>query len=80
MPLAATHRNFKRNRCLGDGSDSQLRARLAARAERSGAEWGGVGHAAVRKCIMEHSGLGPPSVVRLKIVGNQNNNTIVQRH
>lgn len=40
MPLAATHRNFKRNRCLGDGSDSQLRARLAARAERSGAEWG----------------------------------------
>jgi len=43
MPLAATHRNFKRNRCLGDGSDSQLRARLAARAERSGAEWGGVG-------------------------------------
>ena len=79
MPLAATHRNFKRNRCLGDGSDSQLRARLAARAKRSGAEWGGVGHAAVRKCIMEHSGLGPPSGVLLKIVGNQNNNTIVQK-
>jgi len=80
MPLAATHRNFKRNRCLGDGSDSQLRARLAARAKRSGAEWGGVGYVAVRKRIMGHSGLGPPSVVRLKIVGNQNNSTIVQRH
>ena len=47
MPLAATHRNFKRNRCLGDGSDSQLRARLAARAKRSGAEWGGVGRSGV---------------------------------
>ena len=44
------------------------------------AEWGGVGYVAVRKRIMGHSGLGPPSVVRLKIVGNQNNNTIVQRH
>ena len=40
MPLAASNRSFKRNACLSDGSESQLRARLAARAGRSGAEWG----------------------------------------
>lgn len=79
MPLAASNRSFKRNACLSDGSESQLRARLAARAGRSGAEWGGVGHAAVRKCIMEHSGLGPPSVVPLKIAVNQSNYTIAQK-
>jgi WD40 repeat protein len=44
-----------------------------------GAVWGGVGRAAVQKCIMGHSGLGPPSVVLLKIAGNQNNEAIIQK-
>ena len=82
MPLAATHRNFKRNASSATGaSHNSVHASQRGRGGvgRSGAEWGGVGHAAVRKCIMGHSGLGPPSVVLLKIAGNQNNDAIIQK-
>ena len=82
MPLAATHRNFKRNASSATGaSHNSVHTSHRGRGGvgRSGAERGGAGHAAVRKCIMEHSGLGPPSVVPLEIAGNQNNNTIVQK-
>ena len=40
MPLAASNRSFKRNACLSDRREPQLRAHLAARAGRSGTEWG----------------------------------------
>ena len=82
MPLAATPRNFKRNASSATGaSHKSVHASQCGRSGvgRSGAKWGEVGHAAVRKCIMGHSGLGPPSVVPLGIAGNQNNNTIVQK-
>ena len=72
MPLAATHRNFKRNASSATGaSHNSVHASQRGR--------GGVGHAAVRKCIMGHSGLGPPSMVLLKIAGNQNNDAIIQK-
>jgi hypothetical protein len=72
MPLAATHRNFKRNASSATGARHN-----SVHASQRGR--GGVGHAAVRKCIIGHSGLGPPSVVLLKIAGNQNNDAIIQK-